>query len=290
MSNTSSSEVPMSLEELYGVMERQGEVASPRTTINPYTSMISYYDLAHRKLVDIELDTECKLPYHTPVYACLSTEKTKCQFMDILLENFPKQLKQRVFSTKHSPTIYIHVLYKSSRGAKAMVALAETIIETISNWCDAMYYPVNSVDAFSKYMTEELQRKDKTLPHKCVFLKTCAFRLPSGEMSITGVPVVSTFEGSYVDPITKASSFTYRVDEAYSSSKDQQGLVLADSTTLYRYTTSMNDVISTINDPNSKVLFLFKSEELNKFVRKEIDSLFNDIQISPIAVLTPKEG
>ena len=279
---------PMSLDEFYDAVEQSqipNQIHSSNPTTSTLSNAISYYDRATHMLSRIDIGRDYPLTGYTPLFSYLSTEPNKVKFGEILLSSFGKYIKHKKYATKYSPIINVHIQYLDNTTPVGIVNLLNTVVGTIIDWCDARYFPVKDVNAFSKYMTEEIENPTRTHKHKCVLLKTRPFVLPDGNMTTSGIPVIWNFTGSYIDPGSKATTFLYEVDQAYTTDPSRPGLKLSDTVVLNKYTITMSEIIELINAPDSMTLFIFQADELYTFVKKEVNNLFDQIQLDIVEEL-----
>lgn len=281
-------EAPMSLEEFYGAMETtqtQTQVSNTsNSTISDTSKTFSYWDFDRKAIGDIEVDTpELYTNGYTLLYGCLSTETTKVEFANILKKSMDKYIKIRHFTTKYSPNLNIVLVYFADNTPVRMKTLICESTKTIIYWCDAKYYQVKDTGGFGKHMTDEMETKKKEFPHKCIMLNTGPFKLEDGTNTAPGFPVVWNFKGGYIDPMTKQTMFMYEVEPAYVQNPSITGITMASGSNISRYTIGMDEIISAIDDKNNQTLFLFHSEQLYTFVKKETLATFYTLQLDILA-------
>lgn len=273
----------MSLDEFYDAIEQtQVAVPSQPASTSKLRNAISYYDRVTQTMADVEVANWYPLEGYEVLYSYLGTEQNKVGLADILTKSFGDYIVIHGYSTKYTPEINVHIAYVSKTTPLGVRNLIDCVTYTVMDWCDAKYFPVKDVNAFSKYMTEEIEAPNRTHKHKCMLLKTRPFKLADGTMSKPGVPVIWTFQGSYIDPGTKSTTFIYSIDESYTINPLKPGLTLENDVTINKYSITMNEIIEIINDPNNTTIFMFQADELHAFVRKEVNAMFMDLGIELI--------
>jgi hypothetical protein len=277
----------MSLDEFYDAIEKTQLVSQqPPSLKTKLKNLISYYDRETQTMANINIGTQYPLKDHDVLYAYLSTEENKVGLARILTDNFSKYITIHSYSTKYTPEVNVYIVYVSHMTPLGIRKLINHITYTVLDWCDAKYFQVKDINAFSKHMTEEIESPNRTHKHKCMLIKTRSFKLADGSLSNPGIPVTWTFQGSYIDPVNGTNNFIYTIDDAYTVDPQNPGLILENGMVIHKYTITINEIIGLLNDSNSDTLFLFQSDELNDFVRKESIAMFTDIGLKIIERLS----